>query len=251
MKHLLTLLTLALAAPLAISQTATTLNPANKHAAKVITVLEAPDATAKERSFQDKRFGVSFRIPPGWDFSRKDGEVSTFHQDARSAASTAQLRGVAILNFNPFLRSTLAGALFYYSVEPKTTDVECAAQAANPAAEAEAHHKDVQAIGSVPFAHGHDEHGEICTEARDEIYTAFHNHACYRFDLAMNTFCGVSSGAQEITDDQIHQINERLAAILSTVTFTWEPAGANPVPVPELPASPSSSQPAQTVPGVL
>ena len=42
----------------------------------------------------------------------------------------------------------------------------------------------------------------ICTEARDEVYTAFHKHACYRFDLAMNTFCAISSGAQEITDDR-------------------------------------------------
>jgi hypothetical protein len=240
-------LALGLAAPLA-AQTATIQNAANKHAAKTIVVLEAPDAAAKERSFEDKRYGVSFRIPPGWELSRKDGQVSTFHQDARSAAPTAELRGVAILDFNPFPRSTLAGALFYYSVEPKSTDAECSAQATSLAAVGSAdHRKDVQSIGSVPFAHGHDEHGEICTEARDEVYTAYHNHACYRFDLAMNTFCSISSGAQEITDDQVRQIDERLAAILSTVTLKWEKAGANAVPVPESPGTPPANQPASTL----
>ena len=157
-----------------------------------------------------------------------------------------------MIDFNPFPQSTLSGALFYYSVEPKTTDVECAAQAAHLDPADTEHHKDVQTIGSVPFAHTHDEHGEICTEARDEVYTAFHKHACYRFDLAMNTFCSISSGAQEISDRQIHQIDERLAAILSTVTLKWEKAGANPVPVPEPPPAPApSSAPKTTLPGVL
>jgi hypothetical protein len=234
---------LTLAAPLAGAQ---------HLAKKTITVPAAPDPSAKEQSFQDRHYGVSFRIPPGWEISRKDSRLSTFHEDARTASQRAELRGVAILDFNPFPQSTLSGALFYFSVEPKTTDVECAAQATRqpPAGADPEHHKDVQPIGNVPFAHGHDEHGGICTEARDEVYTAFHNRACYRFDLAMNTFCSVSSGAREITAGQIHQIDERLTAILSTVTLSWEKAGPNPVPVPELPAPPAMA-PKPTLPGVL
>ena len=241
------LFALALTASLAGAQ-----NLTSKHASKIITVSDAPDPTAKEQSFQDKRFGVSFRIPPGWEYSRKDGHVSTFHQDARSASPGAQLRGVAILDFNPYPQSTLAGALFYYSVEPHTTDVECAAQASRftPATAEPEHHKDVQTIGNVPFAHGHDEHGGICTEARDEVYTAFHKRACYRFDLAMNTFCAISSGAREITSDQIHQIDSRLTDILSTVTFEWEKSGANHVPVPD-PPPPQAEQSTTSAPGVL
>jgi hypothetical protein len=184
--------------------------------------------------------------------SRKDSRLSTFHEDARTASPKAELRGVAILDFNPYPQSTLSGALFYFSVEPKTTDVECAAQATRlaPAGADPEHHKDVQPIGNVPFAHGHDEHGEICTEARDEVYTAFHNRACYRFDLAMNTFCSISSGAREITADQIHQIDERLTAILSTVTLSWEKAGPNHVPVPD-PPPPPAEQSTTSTPGIL
>jgi hypothetical protein len=252
MKRLLPTLALTLAAQLAGAQQPLASALHSTHT-KTITVPDAPDATAKQQSFQDKRFGVSFLIPPGWELTRKDGQVSTFHQDARTAPRTAELRGVAMIDFNPFPRSTLSGALFYYSVQPKTTDVECAAQATHLDPAYTEHHKDVQLIGGVPFAHGHDEHGEICTEARDEVYTAFHNHACYRFDLAMNTFCSISSGAQEITDHQIHQIDERLTAILSTVTLKWEKVGANPVPVPEIPTptQPNTIAPKTSLPGVL
>jgi len=53
----------------------------------------------------------------------------------------------------------------------------------------------------------------------------------------MNTFCPQASGAQEITDSQIHDIDERMTAILSTVVLGWEKSGPQFVPVPELPAS--------------
>ena len=251
MKRSLPALALSLAAPFAGAQQTVSAHAASHSNPKTITVPDTPEATAKEQSFQDKRFGVSFLIPPGWELTRKDGQVSTFHQDARTAPPNAELRGVAMIDFNPFPHSTISGALFYYSVEPKTTDVECAAQATRLGLPGVQNHKDVQAIGSVPFAHGHDEHGAICTEARDEVYTAFHKHACYRFDLAMNTFCSISSGAQEISDRQIHEIDERLAAILSTVTFKWEKAGANAVPVPEPPEPQPAAAPKSSLPGVL
>jgi hypothetical protein len=212
---------------------------------KPITVPLVADAAAKEKSFHDSRFGVSFRVPPGWEFTRKDGEVSTFHADARSAPQADQLRAVATLSFNPFPRSTLSGALFYYSVEPHSTDVECAQQASGqkPAK------RDLQDIGGMTFTHGHDESGMICTEARDEIYTAYRKGACYRFDLAMNSFCGVSSGAQDLNDAQFRDIEQRLTGILSTVVLGWEKAGATAVPLPqehlsEEPAAPKSPEPA-------
>ena len=88
------------------------------------------------------------------------------------------------------------------------------------------------------FAHGHDEHGQICVEARDEVYTAFRKGSCYRFDLAMDTFCSVSSGAQDMTDLQLEQIDQRMADILSTVKLDWSKAGPHPVPVPKLPSVP-------------
>ncbi len=208
-----------------------------KHAPKLITVPAEPGATDQPQVFKDPHFDVTFSVPPGWEVSRKDGRVSTFHMDARSAPATAELRGVAILDFNPFPQSTLSGALFYFSVEKKTSDVECARQASGE----DGPKKDVQQIGGMPFTHGHDEHGGICTEARDEIYTAYRKHSCYRFDLAMNTFCSISSGAREITDDQVRAIEKRMTDILSTVSLGWEKSGPNEVPVPPAAAAPAAA----------
>ncbi|QMV17427.1 hypothetical protein GOB94_00895 [Granulicella sp. 5B5] len=208
---------------------------------------------ATESTFVDKHDKVRFTVPRGWELSRKDGEVSTFHLDARSAPPTAQLRGIAMLDFNPFPYSTLAGALFYFSIEPHTTDAECAAQANFPAgptpdpsdtAPASTPvtsstdpniRKDVQDIAGMPFTHGHDEHGRICIEARDEVYTAWHKHSCYRFDLAMNTFCSESSGAQPISTQQILSIDQRMTNILATVTFGWQKTPAHPISAPDVP----------------
>lgn len=177
--------------------------------------------------FNDKKTGVAFRVPPGWEFARKDGQLSTFHMDARSATLAARMRAVAIMDFNPYPQSTFSGATFYYSVEPKSTDIACAREASRALSDT-----DVQPIGNMVFTHGHDEHGGICTEARDEVYTAYRRHSCYRFDLVMNTFCSVSSGAREVTEAQIRSIEQRMTGILSTVTLAWERDGANPVPVP-------------------
>jgi hypothetical protein len=201
-------------------------------AAQKITVPMAPPATATTHDFKDGHFGVKFQVPPGWTLSRKDGLVSTFHNDARSASAEAKVRGVASIDFNPYPSSTLSGAVFYYSVTPHSTDQECAKEAEPQDTPAPT---DVQDIGGMRFTHGHDEHGEICVEARDEIYTAYRKGACYRFDMEINTFCAISSGAEEITERQLQGLNQRMADILSTVTLEWTKTPAHPVPVPEPP----------------
>ncbi len=202
--------------------------------AKTITVPTAPPATGTEQGFKDGHFGVKFRVPPGWSLTRKDGLVSTFHNDARTASADARVRGVASLDFNPYPYSTLSGAVFYYSVTPHSNDEECAKEAA-PVGAPLTLATDTQDIGGMPFTHGHDEHGEICVEARDEVYTAYRKGSCYRFDMEINTFCAISSGAEEITEGQLDSLNQRMADILSTVTLEWEKAGAHPVPAPETP----------------
>jgi hypothetical protein len=189
---------------------------------------------------------VSFKVPPGWEFTRKDGEVSTFHMDARTASPRDQLRGVASLSFNPFPRSTLSGALFYYSVEPHSTDIECAEQASGHKPTS----RDIQEIGGMSFTHGHTESGGICVEERDEVYTAYRKGACYRFDLTLNTFCGVSSGAQELTDAQFRDIEARMTGILSTVVLTWEKSGASAVPLPQQHLTETPKPPDTPVPPV-
>jgi len=217
-----------------------------------------PRSTAPAQAYRDSHFGVRFRVPSGWDFSRKDRMVSTFHLDARSAVPGSEMRAVATLDVNPFPLSTLSGAFFYYSVETHTTDTECAHQAtsfATPAAASQAAEKqtvlptqleshaaqqarDIQNIGGMDFLHGHDEHGGICIEARDDIYTAFRKGSCYRFDLEVNTFCSVVSGAYDLTGEQMREIEERMTGILSTVALDWEKSGPHPVPPPESPEQP-------------
>jgi hypothetical protein len=242
MKLRTTLLALTLPLSVATAQKASK----SSQPTKPVPVPQAAPAGATEQTFLDKHYKVSFRTPPGWEVTRKDGQISTFHLDARSAPPQTQLRGAAMIDFNPFPYSTLAGAIFYFSVEPKTTDEECSAQAtdfkpeaavtedATKAAPKNAR-KDVQDIAGMDFAHGHDEHGDMCIEARDEVYTTWRKHSCYRFDLAMNTFCPEASGAQPITSKQIHDVNQRLTGILSTVTLGWEKSGAHFVPTPDVP----------------
>lgn len=201
---------------------------------KKITIPTAPPATATPQGFKDGHFGVKFQVPPGWSLTRKDGLVSTFHNDARTALPKAQVRGIASLDFNPYPYSTLSGAVFYFSVTPHSNDEECANEA-TPVGAPPAAATDVQDIGGMRFTHGHDEHGEICVEARDEVYTAYRKGSCYRFDMEINTFCAISSGAQEITDGQLESLNQRMADILSSVTLNWEKTGPHPVPAPAIP----------------
>lgn len=190
-----------------------------------VQVPTSATAEMKEQNFRDAEFGVRFKVPPGWEITRRDHEVSTFRIDARTAPPRLQMRSVASLDFNPYPQSTLAGALVYYSVEKHAKAAECVRQAAG-----KGEPQDIQEIGGMNFVHGHDEHGEMCVEARDEVYTAYRKGSCYRFDLEMNTFCAVSSGATEITESQMQDIEARMAGILSTVTLDWSKTGARPVP---------------------
>jgi hypothetical protein len=149
--------------------------------------------------------------------------------DARTAPPKLQLRSVVSLDFNPFPQTTLSGALVYYSVEKRAKPMECVQQATGKGEPA-----DSQMIGGMNFVHGHDEHGGVCVEARDEVYTAFRKGACYRFDLEVNTFCAVSSGAAEMSDEQMADIEARMTGILSTVTLDWSKAGTTIVPPPDV-----------------
>lgn len=160
--------------------------------------------------------GVSFDLPAGWNFVRKDGELSTFALDARSSLPETRFRSVAQLGFNPFPYSTFAGALFYTSTTPHSGALACSNQATAPAS----HPVTTVTVGDVPFKHGYNEHGEVCTEERDEIYTALRGTTCYRFDLVINTFCGGEvSGSRDMTSQQLESVRRRLEGILQTVTF--------------------------------
>ena len=189
--------------------------------AQVLVPSEAP-VTAKPTAFHDARYGVGFEVPAGWSFGRKDHQVSTFHIDARSAPRKSQLRGVASILFNPFPTSTFSGAWFYFSVEPHSNDRECARQASRSVGP----ERSLEDIGGMDFVHGHEESGRTCTELRDDTYTAYRKGACYRFDLTVTTFCAISSGAREISAQQLEDIQGRMDGILESVVLDWRPARA-------------------------
>jgi hypothetical protein len=176
-----------------------------------------PDAgTPPAHAFHDSRSGVTLQIPAGWELTRKDGEVSTFRLDARSSTKSTQFRAVANITFNPFPRSTFSGAYFYTSFTPHLSDAECTRQASAR----NSHPVTTTPIAGIPFSHGYDEHGGVCTESRDEVYTATRRGSCYRFDLVINNFCGGDvSGVREMTPKELDSIRKRLEAILATVQF--------------------------------
>jgi hypothetical protein len=198
-----------------------------------ITVPAGPAADARPQSFADARYGVRFEVPAGWTVAHRDGEVSNYRLDVANAPKDSMVRGAASMDFNPFPHSTLGGALLYFSVQPQSDERSCAQPAGATGGKSE-----TIGIGGMGFTHVHSEHGRECVEARDEIYTAYRRHACYRFDLEVNTFCAESSGAQELSPEQLHDIDGRMAGILSTVTFSWEKSGAQTVPVPDTPPTP-------------
>ncbi len=168
------------------------------------------------RHIHDARYGLSFELPAGWNTTQKDRDLSTFALDARTSGRFTQMRDTAQLAFNPFPASTFSGALFYFSATPRSSPRDCTNQASAQAP----HMVSSEILDRVTFAHGYDEHGTICTESRDDVYTALRNGSCLRFDLVLNTFCGGDvSGVRNMTDDQIAAVRKRLEGILQTVHF--------------------------------
>lgn len=179
---------------------------------------------ATARTFSDPKYKVSFTVPAGWNLEKQDGLLSNFGVDTRTARRRTDVRGVAAINFNPWPVSTFAGAIFYYSVIPRANVAMCAAQTetrpVKPLADA--------SIDGTPFHHGHDKHGVVCTEARDEVFTAMQGNACLRFDLVVNTFCAETSGAMEITPAQLDDVDRRLAGLLGSVKLQGGTHGEKP-----------------------
>ena len=177
-----------------------------------------PDpAVPAAREVEDVRDQLIFHLPNGWNLSTTDGEISTFHLDARSAPRLSHFRIVASLAFNPYPQSTFEGALFYVSATPHSTTSACAFQTAPKTS------SDLPPvrIDEVNFAQRKEEHGKICTESRDVVYTAIRGESCLRFDLVINNFCGGEvSGAQDLGSSELQALFDRLQSILNTVHFT-------------------------------
>jgi hypothetical protein len=132
------------------------------------------------------------------------------------------MRAVVSMPENPFPDSTFSGAYLYFSVTPHLNDAACARQASpmGGGRPAQGRRGPVSEIAGISFAHGHDEQRAICVVQRDEVYTTLRHGSCYRFDLAINNFCGVAvSGVRDIAPKELDAVRSRLEAILGTVRF--------------------------------
>lgn len=176
---------------------------------------EPKQLTPAATDFYDKKYKLRLHIPAGWNFTRRDGEISNFGVDTRNTHSGLEVRAVAAINYNPYPPTTFSGALVYYSVQPRSTPQACAAQSSSgymkPLGE--------EMLSGVKFQHGRDNHGVGCIESRDDVFTAMRGGACLRFDLVVNTFCESSSGVHEIGPKQLGDIQTRLANILGSLHF--------------------------------
>jgi hypothetical protein len=185
-----------------------------------VKVLPVPEPTSPAaQDVEDAKTHVVFHLPAGWNVARKDGEMSRFRLDARTAPKRSELRVVAGLGFNPYPASTFSGAMFYLSVVPHSPAAACGAQTTMKPEKA----LGSAVVGDVKFSKGRDESGHICTESRDVAYTAMRGGSCVRFDLAINSFCGGEvSGAQDLTEAQLGSLFKRMEGILETVRFVKE-----------------------------
>ncbi|GAC1421263.1 MAG: hypothetical protein NVSMB62_16010 [Acidobacteriaceae bacterium] len=167
-------------------------------------------------TFHDKNYKISFDYPANWTFTQRDHEISTFRLDARKVDRKTMLRAVTAIPENPYPASTFTGAYVYLSVTPHSNEQKCAQQASAGGA----NRSGVSRLGGMSFVHGHDEQHHICTVERDEIYTTYRKGACYRFDLAINNFCGGEvSGVKDVTEEELENVRSRMEAIVSTVRF--------------------------------
>jgi hypothetical protein len=187
------------------------------------TIALAASIDPPAHTFHDPTYHLSFDYPAAWTFSHTDREISTFHLDARSAPRSARLRAVVAMPENPFPASTFSGAYLYFSVIPHASAASCTRQANTTTIVKnipETKPGDKTHIAGIPFTHGHDEQKDICLIQRDEVYTTRHAGACYRFDLAINNFCGGEvSGVKDITPAELDQVRTRLSSIFSTIRF--------------------------------
>jgi hypothetical protein len=217
MKHWQLVLLFAIFFPCATLSAQSASSTAKAPIAAPAPIASAATAEIAQRSFHDPAYKISFDYPANWNFTRRDHEISTFRLDARTAVRTTLMRAVVSMPENPFPDSTFSGAYLYFSVTPHLNDAACARQAA-PAVEGR--RGAVSEIAGISFAHGHDEQRAICIVQRDEVYTTLRHGSCYRFDLAINNFCGGEvSGVRDITPKELDAVRSRLEAILATIRF--------------------------------
>lgn len=191
--------------------------------------LAAQSVTAVSNSsmeFSDPAFGVSFRFPSGWSFSRVDpGAQSPALAIAWTENRTVStgLRGLitneTLHGLHAWPRTVFSSVEFAYDARPAVSADACR-QLAQQDWQQET---DPIALDSVTFWHGTASNDGLSTEVAEDIYAAFlpAPGACLRFDLAVATsHVPGRDYPRELTGREQQLIHQSLSNILDSVQIT-------------------------------
>jgi len=148
--------------------------------------------TGSQMLFSDPAFGVSFRFPSGWSFTRvgadsKGPSLAIATMNGRSVSTG--LRGLITNETLPGLRSwpktVFSSVEFGYDARPAASAQACQ-RLARDNWEAEA---DPVTFNGVTWWHGTATGTALSTEIEEDIYATFieASGSCLRFDLAVAT----------------------------------------------------------------
>ena len=182
--------------------------------------------TGSQMLFSDPAFGVSFRFPSGWSFTRveansKGPSLAIATMDGRSVSTG--LRGLITNETLPGLRSwpktIFSSVEFGYDARPAASAGDCQ-KLARGSWEAEA---DSITLNGVKYWHGTATGAALSTEIEEDIYATFieASGSCLRFDLAVATSHVTGRDfPRELTTHEKALIHASLNNILNSVHVT-------------------------------
>ncbi|MGA3129289.1 MAG: hypothetical protein ABSD59_00705 [Terracidiphilus sp.] len=176
--------------------------------------------------FSDPAFGVSFRFPSGWSFTRVDANangpaLAIAYIDGRSVPTG--LRGLVTNETLPGLHSwpktVFSSVEFAYDARPAPSAEVCQ-RLARDNWEVET---DPATLNGVTYWHGTAAGAGVSTEIEEDIYATFvqASGTCLRFDLAVATsHVPGKELPRELTTHEKALIHASLNNILNSVSIT-------------------------------
>ena len=187
--------------------------------------------------FSDPEFGVSFRFPSGWSFSRVDPNraisslaIASIETDGRS--ENVGLRGLVTNETLPGIHSwpkTIFSSVEFGYDARRVASADACQKLARKGWDAEA---DSATINDVKYWHGTAASCGMGTCVDEDMYATYveASGACLRFDLAMST-CSAPGREQPraLTAHETELIHASLKNILSSVRVAPPVHGAEPI----------------------
>jgi hypothetical protein len=179
--------------------------------------------TGAQMLFSDPAFGVSFRFPSGWSFTRVEADsqgpsLAIAYMEGRSV--TTGLRGLitneTLRGLRSWPKTVFSGVEFGYDARKAASAGACQSLARDNW-EVEA---DPVTLNGVTYWHGTTSSAAQSTEIEEDIYATFiaASSSCLRFDLAVATSHVPGKDLpRELTTREKALIHASLNNILSSV----------------------------------